>query len=395
MSHSADPSGKRKARGISFRKQVQTAASSIIGLALPLIAAALLGGSRVSLVILSAIASGFLTSQPAVNKSIWPSFKDSKALWVAIALCTVIDVGLTLSKRWQDLLVGYFVLILSITTWRPPFFTLSLGTIKNRAQSKSEAVVSRGPRMIPTFIATKEHCNRTISAGVITIIATVTVSIISKIEPIPTTSLLLILCACIASVSCVYHMNIGSLRSTSYPKPGFICGLLITAVLPQLISSRSIANFLLDTGLAFFAYGSVFYDVWARSSRSDHAVTQTGRSHSHHHIHGNVSSLTAYILSKAAPGSLIHEIICEKDSRRIAYFTCLNFCFMLIQGFYGWASGSLGLLSDTVHMFFDCLALIIGLAASVASKWPTSPEKPYGWGKLNTLAGFGNGIFLM
>lgn len=68
---------------------------------------------------------------------------------------------------------------------------------------------------------------------------------------------------------------------------------------------------------------------------------------------------------------------------------------MLVQAFYGWVSGSLGLLSDTVHMFFDCLALIVGLGAAVASKWPTSIEKPYGWSKLNTLAGFGNGIFLM
>ena len=46
-------------------------------------------------------------------------------------------------------------------------------------------------------------------------------------------------------------------------------------------------------------------------------------------------------------------------------------------------------------MFFDCLGLVVGLGAAVASKWPTSPDKPYGWGKLNTLAGFGNGVFLM
>ena len=46
-------------------------------------------------------------------------------------------------------------------------------------------------------------------------------------------------------------------------------------------------------------------------------------------------------------------------------------------------------------MFFDCLGLVVGLGAAVASKWPTRPEKPYGWGTLNTLAGFGNGIFLM
>lgn len=68
---------------------------------------------------------------------------------------------------------------------------------------------------------------------------------------------------------------------------------------------------------------------------------------------------------------------------------------MLVQGVYGYWSGSLGLLSDTVHMFFDCLGLVVGLGAAVASKWPTSPERPYGWGKLNTLSGFGNGIFLM
>jgi len=68
---------------------------------------------------------------------------------------------------------------------------------------------------------------------------------------------------------------------------------------------------------------------------------------------------------------------------------------MLVQGVYGYLSGSLGLLSDTVHMFFDCMGLIVGLGAAIASKWPTSPERPYGWGKLNTLSGFGNGIFLM
>lgn len=79
----------------------------------------------------------------------------------------------------------------------------------------------------------------------------------------------------------------------------------------------------------------------------------------------------------------------------ILMFRRLNFGFMLVQGVYGYMSGSLGLLSDTVHMFFDCLGLIVGLGAAVASKWPTSPDKPYGWGKLNTLAGFGNGVFLM
>nr|OQO30137.1 hypothetical protein B0A51_02877 [Rachicladosporium sp. CCFEE 5018] len=108
-----------------------------------------------------------------------------------------------------------------------------------------------------------------------------------------------------------------------------------------------------------------------------------------------VAGLVIFAIARCTPGGLVYGILLEKDSRRIAYFTCLNFGFMLVQGLYGYLSGSLGLLSDTVHMFFDCLGLVVGLGAAVASKWPTSPEMPYGWGKLNTLAGFGNGIFLM
>ena len=45
----------------------------------------------------------------------------------------------------------------------------------------------------------------------------------------------------------------------------------------------------------------------------------------------------------------------------------LNFAFMLVQTFYGIVSGSLGLLSDSIHMFFDCLALLVGLSAAVMS----------------------------
>ena len=68
---------------------------------------------------------------------------------------------------------------------------------------------------------------------------------------------------------------------------------------------------------------------------------------------------------------------------------------MIVQTFYGIATGSLGLLSDSIHMFFDCLALVVGLCAAVMSKWPPSTRFPYGYGKMDTLAGFANGIFLM
>ena len=68
---------------------------------------------------------------------------------------------------------------------------------------------------------------------------------------------------------------------------------------------------------------------------------------------------------------------------------------MVVQSTYGVLTGSLGLISDSIHMFFDCVALLVGVCAAVMSKWPPSLKFPYGYGKIDTLAGLGNGIFLM
>lgn len=73
----------------------------------------------------------------------------------------------------------------------------------------------------------------------------------------------------------------------------------------------------------------------------------------------------------------------------------LNASFMAVQAFYGYVTDSLGLLSDSIHMFFDCVALAVGLFASVASKWPPNARFPYGFGKVETLSGFANGVFLV
>jgi len=39
---------------------------------------------------------------------------------------------------------------------------------------------------------------------------------------------------------------------------------------------------------------------------------------------------------------------------------------------------SLGLISDSFHMFFDCTALLAGLAASVISRWRSNDNFSYG-----------------
>ena len=93
--------------------------------------------------------------------------------------------------------------------------------------------------------------------------------------------------------------------------------------------------------------------------------------------------------------NIIREIISHKDSRSIFYFLCLNLVFTFVELTYGTFSNSLGLISDGVHMLFDCSALVMGLFAAVASQWKSSKIFSYGYGRIEILSGFVNGLFLV
>ncbi|ESZ91127.1 cation efflux protein/zinc transporter [Sclerotinia borealis F-4128] len=149
-----------------------------------------------------------------------------------------------------------------------------------------------------------------------------------------------------------------------------------------------------DKGASFGTYEPPINDVHVIPHDHHH------HDHDHHgHSHGTTtetkSRFTSLILPYAQNWPLLHTILASKDSRRIFYFMSINFAFMIVQAFYGFVTNSLGLLSDSIHMFFDCLALAVGLFAAVASKWPPSQRFPYGFGKIESLSGFGNGVFLI
>ena len=68
---------------------------------------------------------------------------------------------------------------------------------------------------------------------------------------------------------------------------------------------------------------------------------------------------------------------------------------MFIELSYGYLSNSLGLITDSFHMLFDCLGLFIGLCASYISRLPRDNYYTYGYGKVETLSGFFNGLLLL
>uniref|UniRef100_A0A0W0FWX2 Cation efflux protein transmembrane domain-containing protein n=1 Tax=Moniliophthora roreri TaxID=221103 RepID=A0A0W0FWX2_MONRR len=93
--------------------------------------------------------------------------------------------------------------------------------------------------------------------------------------------------------------------------------------------------------------------------------------------------------------SYLKTILSNPESRRIFYFLMLNMCYMLVQMLYGIWTNSLGLISDAIHMAFDCMAIGVGLFASVMATWDPNERFTYGYGRIETLSGFANGIFLI
>ena len=58
-------------------------------------------------------------------------------------------------------------------------------------------------------------------------------------------------------------------------------------------------------------------------------------------------------------------------------------------------TNSLGLLGDAFHMLFDCVALVVGLYASVLAKWKPSRVFSYGYSRVEVLSGYANAVFLL
>ena len=75
----------------------------------------------------------------------------------------------------------------------------------------------------------------------------------------------------------------------------------------------------------------------------------------------------------------IRLILSDPNSRNLFGFLILNLSFAFVELFYGIVTNSLGLISDSFHMFFDCTGLMAGLAASVITKWRANEKYPYGY----------------
>jgi Cation efflux family len=84
--------------------------------------------------------------------------------------------------------------------------------------------------------------------------------------------------------------------------------------------------------------------------------------------------------------SYIKTILSNPESRKIFYFLMLNLSYMGVQMLYGVWTNSLGLISDAIHMAFDCMAIGMGLFASVMATWEPNERFTYGYVLLFTIS---------
>ncbi|NKJ40771.1 cation diffusion facilitator family transporter [Novosphingobium sp. SG720] len=109
-----------------------------------------------------------------------------------------------------------------------------------------------------------------------------------------------------------------------------------------------------------------------------------GHHHHHHdHAHGH---------HHHGPG---HSHAPASFGRAFALGIALNTGFVLVEGGYGIASGSMALVADAGHNLSDVLSLIIAWAASVLSARPPKGRFTYGFKSSSILAALGNAALLM
>ncbi|EPS45502.1 hypothetical protein H072_540 [Dactylellina haptotyla CBS 200.50] len=362
--------GLDKAKAVSAppffsRASLTLATKRSLGVMLPFLAAFELGGSRTSALLLAAcasgLASGFNNNLPSFTFSDLKTVFTKKwvflTTFVSVAFLDLFAIGEISDMKATA--TGYAALTLSLFVFPPP-----LPSVSKKSTLQSMVYLTK-PSELPT----------TILAAFLLCIPVFAFPFLSTTYTLGFTSPGWYVIGITAA-----GMAYTGIASQSGIRPsGAIYGVLASFLGGWIEEEWSVRRGFLEGGIAATIAGVVY-------------LTAVAHKHSAKAVKPGRITERLLVVSRNYP--IVNAILADPDSRKIFYFMLLNFSFMLLQTLYGFLTGSLGLLSDSIHMLLDCLALMVGLAAAVMSKWPPSVTFPYGLGKIETLAGFANGILL-
>ena len=84
-----------------------------------------------------------------------------------------------------------------------------------------------------------------------------------------------------------------------------------------------------------------------------------------------------------------------KNKRNLAVVLVLSGAFLIAEVIGGWITSSLALLADAGHMLTDVAGLALALLAIRFAERPATPERTYGYYRLEILAALINGVVLI
>lgn len=305
---------------------------AVLSMLLPFFATMQLGGAKTALVLLAATCTGLgaLDQKPGKH-TYWDDLK--RTLRTRKSTCAVLLFAMlpdtVISGYTGGVLLGNCALLASIFMFPPPLPTAGFSLITGQ-QRQEQYGMHRSARMsLPKpsspLISTPEDTLLTIISGLFLVLVTIIYSIFSSLSLHSTPHAIVFSALSVASAVALVKVSLpAALRSQK--KVGMVLGCLSLATFGVWEYSNTNLAWAYFPASCFLFVVAQYFDTGAAVVHASHSHGHSHADHNHshdhhdHHLHGNHSRLSAFLISRATPGSIIHSILIEKDSRRIAYF---------------------------------------------------------------------------
>jgi cobalt-zinc-cadmium efflux system protein len=90
-----------------------------------------------------------------------------------------------------------------------------------------------------------------------------------------------------------------------------------------------------------------------------------------------------------------HHDVRQENRQRLTWVLGLAFGLTVFEAVGGWLSGSLALLADAGHMLTDVAGLALAVIAMKFAERPATPQRTYGYHRVEILAALTNGVVLV
>jgi zinc transporter 5/7 len=300
-----------------------------LGIGLPYYAALQLGGLRTGVVMLLVHSADLPRSMRQLGSlSLLKALERHKFSCVTIAAGILADAfGLTTGAPKRQLFSGYLALFTSLLLLPSPLSDSKKG-VNSVPAVLAKALFSRSwmtppstpsPRILSPLLSSSEIGVQVFLAGSMMLVITIIASIILSTVPPLSYHAVLFSCSAIVSATGLAYFGQPSTLQTRR-KFGVAAGCTIVVLFDCIYHWSSWKIPFICSIWPSCAYLAALFDNVNVAAFKFHDHREHRSCLVSHAVHAHHSKLTAFFLSFSTPGSIMHSILIERDSRRIFYF---------------------------------------------------------------------------